>query len=472
MCKTLLNVVLASLCLFFSAAAQPISPLKVGDAIPEALWNMPLQVINHPQGKKTIKLKDYRDKKLIILDFWATWCSPCVASIDKLEPLYHQNSKNLMLLPIAAHDESEKAATFMNEKQWKIPSVYDGDKKLYTQVFPPPYGSGIPYMVWIKDNKVFAIPNLAYASEENIMKILKDEEVAIEMRPTNLKPLNYLAPLFVEGNGETGIYYRNQPYSVLAKYLPGYGTGDKTIFETKGDTTIIAAVNRTLPDLCFDAYQNLLFPGLTVKNGIIWKISPTLRDRLLNSPGYDKTHSLKHDLARKEWMSNNTYGYNFRYPKVVSEKQAFNFMQQDIAQFCEFYFGLKFKIAAEGKHRYAILRLLGTKQQAAALLTKPNGGGSSDKGRKRYNQVDYTQSFLNTIREVLPELTIDKILDSTGIEQDLRVNFDLPIDIKGNRELLIQELKRYGLSLEIKERLVPVLVITEEKAQPSKMIIE
>src|SRR5690606_8784518 len=55
-----------------------IKPLQIGDTIPEELWNMPLQVVNHPEGKDTIRLNEYRDKKLIILDFWATWCGSCI----------------------------------------------------------------------------------------------------------------------------------------------------------------------------------------------------------------------------------------------------------------------------------------------------------------------------------------------------------------------------------------------------------
>src|SRR5690606_11186126 len=51
-------------------AVSEIKPLQIGDTIPEALWQLPLQVVNHPKGKDTITLNDYRDKKLIILDFW------------------------------------------------------------------------------------------------------------------------------------------------------------------------------------------------------------------------------------------------------------------------------------------------------------------------------------------------------------------------------------------------------------------
>src|SRR5690606_20797345 len=62
-----------------------IKPLQIGDTIPEELWNLPLQVVNHPDGKDTITLNDYRDKKLIILDFGGTICPPCIASLRHLE---------------------------------------------------------------------------------------------------------------------------------------------------------------------------------------------------------------------------------------------------------------------------------------------------------------------------------------------------------------------------------------------------
>lgn len=54
--------------------------LNIGDKIPQFFWDTPLEVVNHPSGQKTIKLSEYRDKKIIILDFWATWCSACISA--------------------------------------------------------------------------------------------------------------------------------------------------------------------------------------------------------------------------------------------------------------------------------------------------------------------------------------------------------------------------------------------------------
>src|SRR5690606_23251256 len=52
------------------ALSIPLGGLRIGDPIPEAGWHMPLPVVNHPKGKDTVTLHDYRDQ-LIILDFWA-----------------------------------------------------------------------------------------------------------------------------------------------------------------------------------------------------------------------------------------------------------------------------------------------------------------------------------------------------------------------------------------------------------------
>lgn len=93
-----------------------IRPLQIGDTIPEELWNLPLQVVNHPEGKDTITLNDYRDKKLIILDFWATWCGACISMFPKMKELQNTYNQDLYVLPVS-YESLEKIDGFSDRRK-------------------------------------------------------------------------------------------------------------------------------------------------------------------------------------------------------------------------------------------------------------------------------------------------------------------------------------------------------------------
>ena len=74
-------------------------------------------------GKK-INLKDYQGK-LVILNFWATWCSPCKKEMPSLETLYKSNEfKNLQVFAINMEKpniiKTKKFFTELNINKLKI----------------------------------------------------------------------------------------------------------------------------------------------------------------------------------------------------------------------------------------------------------------------------------------------------------------------------------------------------------------
>jgi peroxiredoxin len=70
------------------------------------------------QGKKH-RLSDFKGKVLLI-DFWGTWCSPCVASIPKtLEAYGKYHARGFEVLGVDASDKRDKLEAFLAEK--KIP---------------------------------------------------------------------------------------------------------------------------------------------------------------------------------------------------------------------------------------------------------------------------------------------------------------------------------------------------------------
>ncbi|MDM8177755.1 TlpA disulfide reductase family protein [Olivibacter sp. 47] len=144
-------------------STDSIKPLKIGDSIPEALWNLPLQMVKAGQeGSITVKLSDYKGK-LIILDFWATWCSNCLAAIPKVEDMQEQFQQVLQVLPLT-YENAATALPTMQRNKWKLPSIIKGE--IFKKYFPHRF---IPHYVWIKDGYVYAVT----ASEELTAKIYR-----------------------------------------------------------------------------------------------------------------------------------------------------------------------------------------------------------------------------------------------------------------------------------------------------------
>lgn len=75
---------------------------------------------------KTLKLSDYKGK-VIIVDFWATWCPPCRKGIpDLIELKKKYGSKGLEVIGISVDQENTKAdvVPFVKDKGINYPVVY------------------------------------------------------------------------------------------------------------------------------------------------------------------------------------------------------------------------------------------------------------------------------------------------------------------------------------------------------------
>jgi thiol-disulfide isomerase/thioredoxin len=90
-----------------------------------------------------------------ILDFWATWCPPCIASLPKLDDLY-QNMKNSGLKVFAVNEAEDKDTVqkFIDAKKLTLPVLLDSDGKAFASFG----GEAIPHLVIVgKDGRIFKI---------------------------------------------------------------------------------------------------------------------------------------------------------------------------------------------------------------------------------------------------------------------------------------------------------------------------
>ena len=75
--------------------------------------------------KKQVNLDDYRGK-LVLLNFWASWCAPCKEEMPSLDSLQsNKNLNNLQIFPInVGQDNEKKAKDFFEQLDIKTLNIY------------------------------------------------------------------------------------------------------------------------------------------------------------------------------------------------------------------------------------------------------------------------------------------------------------------------------------------------------------
>lgn len=133
-----------------SAAALVVASILVACGGPEATGSGPTNAGDVQRGNvakgttasdfsardtegNTVHLADYLGKKAIVLNFWATWCEPCVAEFPHLRRLYEANKdKGLIVLGVAM-DGPETVANvpaFAKRNQLNFPVLLDEDSQV------------------------------------------------------------------------------------------------------------------------------------------------------------------------------------------------------------------------------------------------------------------------------------------------------------------------------------------------------
>ena len=131
---------------------------------------------------KELKLSDYKGK-VVILDFWATWCPPCRAEIPSFVDLAKEHAKDgLVVIGISLDQDPEKLKAFLEENHVEYPVVLDGDhaiSTLYREVPGTEGLEGIPTTLIIDRagmvRKVLVGGHEKEAFEELIAPLLKEK---------------------------------------------------------------------------------------------------------------------------------------------------------------------------------------------------------------------------------------------------------------------------------------------------------
>ena len=81
--------------------------------IPAYDFNLPL--FNDLGQDSTIHLSSFKGN-VVLLNFWATWCGPCIAEIPEFNDLYNKyNSEGLEILGVSVSDNYKQLKKFSNK---------------------------------------------------------------------------------------------------------------------------------------------------------------------------------------------------------------------------------------------------------------------------------------------------------------------------------------------------------------------
>ena len=113
------------------------------------------EVIFKDKNQKEVNLANYNGK-LLLLNFWATWCAPCREEMPSLDGLQSNNSlNNLKIFPInIGQEDILKSEIFFKELNIKNLNIYFDSTITLTKKFSL---RGIPTTILInKEGKEFA----------------------------------------------------------------------------------------------------------------------------------------------------------------------------------------------------------------------------------------------------------------------------------------------------------------------------
>jgi thiol-disulfide isomerase/thioredoxin len=407
-------------------STDSIKPLQIGDTIPSALWNVPLQQVKAGQeGITIVRLNDYKGK-LIILDFWATWCTACVAAMPKIDSLGSYHSKDMAVLPVT-YEDAGKVVPFLNRNKTVAPLqlsavVQDNSLKHY---FPHRL---VPHYVWISSSgQVRAFTGADEINKNTIEKAIAEEGFGVTMK----KDMDTSRPLF--SSGELPLNQLSF-YSMLLKgSYPGLPSGVDYRY-SNGKTVGLVVTNSSLQEL----YKIAIAKEITWQAGKRIIIEAASRGSFFYNPGSG--------IERAQWQKQNFYSFEIFAPHM-DIKEMYLLMLKELNNSSGF-------VGTITEREIDCLTLCVIDRKKIPIST----GGKGINSFKRSTGMLLQNMPVKALEGRLNNLLAALVIDETGLSDHLDIKLTNKLH---DLQQINTQLKTYGLELKRAKRKMEILLVTD-----------
>ncbi|MEO7215549.1 TlpA disulfide reductase family protein [Mucilaginibacter sp.] len=436
---------LALLCLFLAANAQEPQlkiyaenitkgGISIGDKVPGVHLSNVRNLKLHGKPVTELNLSAFSGK-LLILDFWATWCAPCRQMVPVMDSLQKVFGDRIQFLPVTYQRQEVVApvlAQMRRDRSFNLPEV-TGDVLLH-DLFPH---RSLPHFVWIDGRgTVVAITEEQEVTADNIRKLLLADGGILKEKRDTVVAYHPGRPLLIAGNGGEGkqlVYH-----AVLSGFLPGVagGVSITPLDSLRGQT--FGVRNAPFPWLC----------RLTFGEG--GRVFPRSRTLLRSVDSAKMDTRLSGDVYNQWLASGNGWSYELVLPPALA-KDGFAWMQEDLRRLFPAYL---VRVERQQARCLALVRTTGEdrlKSAGGELLVE-----ISPYAAKLHN-AHLSQLMMRLERQYLQNAALP-VIDATHYTG--RVDLDIEAKL-WDVASLNGALEAYGLALKEQSAEVEMLVIRD-----------
>lgn len=402
----------------FQANGQ-IKALKVGDRLPAAMEH---RLLNYKSAK--VNLDELQDK-VVILDFFDTFCSNCIEAMPKLQKLQNELGDKLQIIVVTWQDSATitkffRTNQYLKEKNIKLPIIVSDTtlKKLFIH-------QGLPHVAWLFKNRVAAITFSEFSKAEHVERLYQDGKIQLPLKND-----------FESNEPEASVVgdsaHSDRGGSVLTGYRDGATEHGFLIYrDTMGYGTYGTLKNMPILAAYVSMWTKVRKPKFLLnKERIVWEVADS-----------NKYNYLSDKLSYREWLLDHGICYERKIMRNVDDLEFAKSALEDLNQLL----GLAVYWDERINDCLELKKLPANKINRKTVMQKTGGGDTM-----MIEGTDVLTFAVDMTKKYPPCIDLAK----TDIKMEIG-------EFKTLEELNLQ-LAKYGLIISKGRRAIEVLVIKEK----------